>query len=120
MKSVESALRPSLELEAPTTVRAVVRDQKDRTIVHVYNLGIERLSSFEDKIHPVSDITLRIRVPFGEVRSVRAISADPEATAGSLQFTEDASSGELVVETKIPRLIISTIVLIEGPEGTSR
>lgn len=113
MKSVQSALRPSLELHGPPTVRAVVRDQPNRTMVHLYNLAIERLSSFEDKVHPVSDVKLRVRVPLSEVRSVSAISADPQATRGKVAFTHKQEGRGTLVEMTVPHLDISTILVIE-------
>lgn len=113
MKDLDTRLNRSLELTAPPTVRAVVRDQKDRTIIHLYNLAIERLSSFEDKLTPAADITLRLRVPFSKVRSVKAFSADTESTRGDLKFATDPITADVVVEMKIPRLQISTIVAIE-------
>jgi hypothetical protein len=113
MKDIETRLSQSLQVIASPTIRAVARDQKDRTIVHLYNLGIERLSSFEDKVTPAADIALRVRVPFSSVKSVKALSVDAEATKGDLKFTTDPTSSDVVIETKILRLQISTILVIE-------
>ncbi len=113
MKSVQSALSPSLELQAPPTVRAVIRDQSHRTIVHVYNLAVERLSSFEDKVHPANDVTLRVRVPFDEVKSVKAISADSQATAGDVPFTILPEGSRSKIEINLPAVLISTLLVIE-------
>ncbi|MGI8967244.1 MAG: hypothetical protein ACR2H1_14315, partial [Limisphaerales bacterium] len=63
---------PSLELTAPKTVRAVVREQSKRTMVHLLNLNIHRLSSFQDKVQPAENVRVTCRVPFKSVRSVRA------------------------------------------------
>ncbi len=104
MKSIESGLDRSLQIKASPTVRAVARDQAGRTIVHLYNLGIERLSSFEDKVTPATDIELHVRVPMHKVNSVKAHSADAGATQGELPYTIDAARREVVVKTKIPHL----------------
>jgi hypothetical protein len=113
MKSIETAIRPSIEVKGPPTVRAVVRDQAGRTIVHVYNLAIEKVSSFEDKMTPASDVSLRVRVPMNGVKSVKAITADAGATGGAVPFTIDPASAEIVVEMKLASLHISTILVIE-------
>lgn len=112
-KSLESGLKRSLDITAPPTVRAVVRDQNGRSIVHVYNLAIERLSSFDDKVTPASDITLRVRVPLTNVKSVKSLTADETSTRGTLKFTIDPTSRDVILETMIPKLEISTMLVIE-------
>ena len=104
--------RPSVKVQGPATIRAVVRDQPGKRIVHLLNLNVQRLSSFEDKVNPAADVQLQIRVPFA-ARSVKAISADPEATHGPVQFTVARGNNEDVLDVTIPRLVISTILLIE-------
>ncbi len=105
--------KPSLTMQAPSGVRAVVRDQRDRTLVHLCNLNVQRLSSFEDKVVAATDIRLTVRVPFPHVRSVRALTADSGGTSGSVKFAARADGIETIVDTTIPRLEISTILLIE-------
>lgn len=106
--------QPAIQLDGPSTLRAVVADQKKRTIVHLFNLGIERLSSFEDKVHPARDIRITVRVPFKRVTSVRVLTADADATSGSLDFSADGNGGQSVVKLAIPRVDISSILVIEG------
>jgi hypothetical protein len=113
MKTLDTSLSRSLELTGPPTVRAVVRDQPSRTIVHLYNLAIERLSSFDDKVTPAADLSLRVRVPMPEVKSVSLLSADTGVTGGPIAYTIDPSSGDLVVEFKVPKLAVSSLVVIE-------
>lgn len=72
---------PSVIVDGPKTIRAVVRDQPGKRIVHLLNLNLQRLSSFEDKIEPAADVQLKVLVPFAP-RSVTAISADREAHRG--------------------------------------
>jgi hypothetical protein len=59
----------------------VVHDQPGKQIVHLLNLNVQRLSSFEDKVNPATDVRVQVRVPFA-ARSVNALSADAEATQG--------------------------------------
>jgi hypothetical protein len=112
-KWIAQVTAPSLMLTAPTSVRAVVRDQPKRTMIHLLNLNIQRLSSFEDKVEPASEISVRCRVPFSHVRSVRALTAYPGATHGNLQFTVRSEGDAVWVQATIPRLDISTILVIE-------
>lgn len=109
----EAAGRPSLIVQGPPTVRAVMRDQPARTMIHLLNLDVERLSSFEDKVRPATDITLTVRVPFQDVRVLNIQTADENGTSGPLKFTRQQDGEETQLEITIPRLEISAIVVIE-------
>ena len=113
-KELQAGVQPSLHIMAgPPTVRAVVRDQPKRTIVHLLNLDVQRLSSYEDKVKPASNIHLRIRVPLAKVESVNALTADSQATRGTLPFTQKADANGTWVEITVPNLSISTMLLIK-------
>jgi hypothetical protein len=105
--------RPCLTLTAPPTLRALVREQGGRTIVHLLNLNIRRLSSFEDRVTPATDLKLRIRCGPARPISVQALTADPDATAGRLPFTTAREDGATVLEVTVPRIEISTLLVIE-------
>jgi hypothetical protein len=94
-------------------VRAVVRDQHGRAIIHLLNLNVRRLSSFEDQVTPATNVRITCRVPFRNVRSVRALTADTEANRGELPFAARRDGAESVVEFAVPRLDIATLVAIE-------
>jgi hypothetical protein len=102
----------SIVLRGPATVRAVVRDQAKRSIVHLLNLEVRRVSSFEDRVNPVSDLRLQIRRRVAPT-SVEALSADPAATAGAIPFTTREDRGSWLVELTLGRLEVSTILVIE-------
>jgi hypothetical protein len=104
---------PVIRVEGPPTVRAIVREKSDQTIVHLLNLNIARISSFEDKVNPVSQLHLQIRCGSKAPRSVRAITADSEATAGPVNFKLNKEHADNVVDLTVPALRISTILLIE-------
>ena len=110
---IQSALnQPSIMVNGPPTVRAIVCDQKNKTVVHLLNLNIQKLSSFEDKVTPATNVLIKIRVPFAKVHSVEMLSAD----AGSprkLQFTSHREKNESWVETTIPELEISGILVVK-------
>ncbi len=105
--------KPAIILQAPATVRAVVRDQRHRTIVHLYNLNVQRVSSFEDKVYPAQEVHVTVRVPFAKVRSVAALTADLGGASGQMDFTARPDGRETIVEITIPKLEIATILTIE-------
>ncbi|MBI3852047.1 MAG: hypothetical protein HY298_17450 [Verrucomicrobia bacterium] len=114
LKELQQAIgQPSVVLHGPATLRVIVRDQGKRTIVHLLNLNVQRLSSFEDKVTPALHAHLTCRVPFARVKSMRALTADAGATTGALPFTMRHDGTGAVVETTIPRLDIATVVVIE-------
>jgi hypothetical protein len=104
---------PSVQMQGPATVRAIVRDQAHRTMVHLLNLNVQRLSSFEDKVTPVTDLRVVARVPLKKVHSVRALTADAAGTSGALPFSGTAKGRETLVQTTLPRMENATILLIE-------
>ena len=106
-------VRPTLTLQGPPSVRAVVRDQGRRTIVHLLNLNIQRLSSFEDKVTPASDIGIQVRVPLKRVHKVRLLTADEPQLPELLPFVTRTDKGDTVVDFKVCRLAVSVIAVIE-------
>ncbi len=114
LQEVQAAIaQPSVAVQGPPTLRVTVRDQSRRTIVHVLNLNVQRLSSFADKVAAAEDVRVTVRVPFKKVRSVRALTADAGATTGLLSFTAKRAGNESVVELTLPRLEIATLLVIE-------
>ena len=84
-------------------VRAVVHDQDGRTIVHLYNLNIQRLTSFEDKVTPATDVGLSVATP-PSVRSVRILTADTGGTSGSLEFQALGAGDGAIVAVHVGRI----------------
>jgi hypothetical protein len=113
LEKVRAAIaRPSVTVEGPPTVRAIVRDQPGRTIVHLYNLNTQRLTSFEDKVTPVENVKLEVVCP-SPVSAVKLHTADENMTAGPLPFTTQAIESGTLVSTTVPRMDISAIITIE-------
>ncbi len=116
LKELHDGVRASLRVvQGPPTVRAVVHDQPQRTIIHLLNLDVERVSSFEDKVTPLSNVRLQVRVPMATVRSVKAITADSQATRGSIPFTATADADGTLVDITVPHLGISAILVVNSP-----
>ena len=74
-----------------------------RSIIHLYNLNVQRLSSFDDKVTPATNIKIALLAPFQKIKTVRLDSADPAAAAGKLPFTEEEVDGKNVVTFTVPR-----------------
>jgi hypothetical protein len=108
----KKVVKPSVTAKDAPNVRAVVHDQAGRTIVHLYNLNIQRLSSFEDKVKPATDIGLEVTTP-SFVRSVSMRSGDESETSGPLKFQALGAGSGSLVQISIPRLDISAIIVIE-------
>ncbi|HZJ17150.1 MAG TPA: hypothetical protein VFD27_19005 [Chthoniobacteraceae bacterium] len=101
----------SIVIQGAPTIRAVVHDQPGKQIVHLLNLNVQRLSSFEDKVNPATDVRVQVRVPFA-ARSVNALSADAEATQGPVPFTSVQENNENILNLTIPRLDLDAILVI--------
>src|SRR5262249_12818864 len=102
----------SISVHGPGTVRVVVRDQGRRTIVHLLNLNIQKLSSFEDKVTPAENVEVEVRVPLRRAHSVKHLSADEDGT-DRIKFTTRTDGGQLFVRTTVPNLKIAALLVVE-------
>jgi hypothetical protein len=91
------------------TVRVVVRQKDRKTIVHVLNLNVQWISSFQDQVKPVEKLRVQLRLD-AKPKKITALSADESATRGDVAFKalEDGR-----IEFTIPHLEVSTILVIE-------
>jgi hypothetical protein len=104
---------PALTLEAPKTVRAVVRDTDTATAVFLHNLHIERLSSYEDRVTPAENLTVSVLVPFKDIKSVRVSTADEGIPSGLIEYTAKEEDNGVVITMKIPRLDVAMMLTVE-------
>lgn len=111
---VEALGAPSVTIDGPGTVRVYVHDQPDRTIVHLLNLNVRRLSSFEDAVTPASNVRVKVRVPFQKVRSVISYSADAGTVTGRLAFRSHPVENDTDVEFAAKQLDIAAIIEIRN------
>ncbi len=105
--------KPSVTVTGAPGVRAVVHDQAKRTVVHLYNLNVQRLSSFDDKVTPAEYLTLTVRTPFKNTGAVNIQTADASAKPGSLKYKTLHEGSGTVVSMNVSRLDISAIITIE-------
>jgi hypothetical protein len=100
--------KPSVTVEGPASVRVVVRDQGKHTIVHIYNLNVEKISSYEDKLHPAENVRVKVRLAAGRLHSARFETAD-----SGTSFSAGAEENGTVAIINLSGLQISAIVVIE-------
>ena len=90
---------------------AVVRDAEDKTLVFLYNLNMERLSSFEDKVTPVPASSMKILLPRSGITSVTLSSPDASVSTSALEYQAAPADNTVWVECKLPEF--ETALLIE-------
>jgi methionine synthase II (cobalamin-independent) len=110
-------IAPSVVVQAPPTVRAVVRDQPDRVVIHLLNLNVQRLSSFEDQVTAARDVKLAVRVPFSKIKSLSVHTADERGTSGPLKFDIKRDEIASVVTFTVPYLEVAAVAVIEAQES---
>ncbi|HSU55719.1 MAG TPA: hypothetical protein VLT36_16810, partial [Candidatus Dormibacteraeota bacterium] len=110
MARITPAVEGSLRIEGPPSIRVRIYDQPKRTLVHLLNLNVQRVSSFEDRVTAAQDIDLTIKTLLPKVRTVRALSADSGATTGRVEFRRAERD---CIQTKIGSVQISTLLIIE-------
>jgi hypothetical protein len=105
--------QPSLMLKGPSTIRVAVSDLSGKTIVHLLNLDVRRVSSYDDTIRPVDNVDITLHVPLATVHGVTANTADSDASSGPIHFTSTADSHGSEVRFTIPKAVLSTILIVE-------
>jgi hypothetical protein len=116
LQTLQTAIgRPSITVEGPPNVRAIVHDEAPySTSVHLYNLNVQRLSSFNDKVTPATNLKFTlVDLSTSKAKSVRLDSADQETSAAPLKFTQSEADGNSLVTFTVPRLDVSAIAVIE-------
>jgi hypothetical protein len=114
LKELQSTVHePSVEIGGPAQIRAVVRDQPGRVIVHLLNLNVGRLSSFQDSVTPAQNVTVEVQLPFASAKSDLAITADPQAAQGPLKFSTAQNAKGAMLRFQVPRIDLATIMIIE-------
>jgi hypothetical protein len=106
---IQSVKRCVMLPDGPPTVRVVVRQKDRKTIVHVLNLNVQRISSFQDQVKPAENLRVQLRLD-AKPKQITALSADESATRGDVAF-KTLEDGR--IECTIPHVEISTILVIE-------
>lgn len=71
-------LYPSLTITPNETVRGVIKETPDIVYILLYNLNVERLSSYEDKIQPARDLSISVNISNPSVEKIIFSTPDEE------------------------------------------
>lgn len=104
---------PSLVITGPKTVRGVARDLEKRTVIFLYNLNVERLSSFEDKVVPAENVVVEVQVPFTEIKAVTLSDPEGARSAATAEFSAVETAGGARVRIEVPALNIGLLALVD-------
>ena len=74
---------------------------------------MRRVSSFADQVTPATQVRIKVRCGKVQPTKIRLRTPDDHATRGAIPLGVTADGGEFVADVTIPRLDISTIVVIE-------
>lgn len=108
---MQNVLRVSVE--GPPTVRAIARSLPKKQVIHLLNMDIRRINSFEDEVHAASNIKLRVASSVGDVRSVRLLSADKTSGDAQFQWRAYRTAYGSDIDMVIPQLQVSALIVIE-------
>lgn len=109
----KALVKPSLMIHGPSTVRGVVRDGNNASLVFLYNLNVERLSSFEDKVVPVNDATVEAFVPFKAIKNVRASSFEFPGTPAPVSYDAEETGTGTRIRYEVAPFEIGMLWIIE-------
>ncbi len=102
---------PILKLTADETVRAIVKETQNKVFIMLYNLNIERLSSYEEKITPAKDIDLYIKIPAPTIEKVIFSTPDKEMEVSNYEITH-AHNVQPYLKIHIAELTLTGIIKI--------
>lgn len=103
----------SLRIDGPTSLRGIVRDTDRTTLLHLYNLNIERLDSFQDRVHSADNVQVECYVPRRRVRTIVSMTPDAGTTSGLIPFECTDAPGGCRVRMVLPRVEITALLRIE-------
>jgi hypothetical protein len=113
LSRIQSKLaRPAIKLTAPPTVRALIREKGEQTIVHLLNLDVRRISSFEDQVNPAVDVKLQIRCRRTPT-SIKLLTVDEGSATPEFPFTVQKDRETQIISVTVPRLAVSAILVLE-------
>ncbi|MGC8737188.1 MAG: hypothetical protein ACP5UA_00920 [Candidatus Hydrogenedens sp.] len=79
---------PFLKITGNGVVRGVVRESPDAIFVLLYNLNIERISSYEDKVIPAQDISISVQVSNPSIGKVLLSTPEKEQDIVNYEITK--------------------------------
>jgi hypothetical protein len=104
---------PLVLVEGASAVRAIVRDQPGKRLVHLLNLNVKKTNSFEDQVAPAA-VHILLRSGMKQVQSVKYLTADDSGDAGKFTWEEMRISDGADLKMTIPKLVVSGLLVVEG------
>jgi len=112
VKEVEKCLTtPSIKLQSDGSIRGILRDTPDGVILFLYNLGVEKVSSYEDKVFSVSSVSVSVRIPSYKVSKITLSIPDREQTIATYEL-DQLDPKYSYLKFLIPELPLSTILTV--------
>jgi hypothetical protein len=106
-----AAIQPIVTIENAPNIRVVARRQAGKTILHLLNLNVQRINSFEDRVTPATDVRIRIRFPRPFPKSIIALTADPDGSTGPI--APDVNGEGMTLSATLGRVVVSSILTLE-------
>lgn len=102
---------PSLKLNPNNGLRAVIKEKQDKIFILIYNLNIERISTYEDKVTPAKNIHISIKITQPEIEKILVLT--PDIPPESIHYEISTSpKGFSHISLHLPELPIAGIVKI--------
>jgi len=102
---------PSLKITGDEMIRGVIRETAETIFVLLYNLNIERISSYEDKVVPARDISISIRVSNSPIGKVLLSTPEKEQNIEDFKITK-LSDNQAYLTFHISELPLTAIISI--------
>lgn len=107
MRELQTYLsNPSLKLTPSESLRGVIKETAEVTYLLLYNLNIERISSYEDQIHPANNINVSVKILRNMIKKVVVSTPEEEYEASPMISNED------YITLAIKELQVAGIVII--------
>lgn len=105
-------LHPSIKIQGNEMVRGIIRETSDTVFILLYNLNIERISSYEDNIIPARDISISVRISNPSIGKILLSTPEREQDIADYEITKLGDT-DAYLTFHIPELPLAGIVIIK-------
>jgi len=105
-------LHPSLKISGNEMVRGTILETHDTVFILLYNLNIERISSYEDKVIPARDIPISVRISNPSIGKILLSTPEREQDIADYEITKLGDT-DAYLTFHIPELPLAGIVIIK-------
>ncbi len=112
IKALEKHLSySSLKIKSNRTIRGVIKQNRDTTFVLLYNLDIEYISTYQDKIFPANDVSITVPVIKPAIKKILLSTPNKEQEIANYEI-KPLKTDLFSLNFHIPELILAGIVTI--------